>query len=943
MRIEPYPSGWFLSRRALYGLLLLAALVGCPALGVAQQAVSSATVSGSAEDATGATIGGATITITNLEQNQSRSTRSDDRGRFKFLYLPVGIYRITAVHEGFSKVETRLALSVGQSMELSLRMPVAGVTERVSVTAEIPIVEPTRTQLSETILPREIESLPLNGRNYLDLAALTPAVSRANPVGNQRFSETSAVPGTQLSVIGQRSINNGFVMDGLSANDDAADLPGTFYSQEVIREFQVIPSGGTAEFGRASAGIVNIITQSGTNAFRGRAYGFFRNQRLDARNPLAQTKDPLTQAQYGASVGGPLIHDRSFLFANFEQSRLHFTVPLTILPANVRAINSFLNQVHFAGPRIDTGLAPTGYNSTNFLARIDHRLGAAHQLAARYSFYDIDSVNARGVGGLNAVSRGTGLENRDQTFAISEIASVTARLSNETRFQFTRSLLAAPPNDLVGPAVSVSGVANLGTSTSSPTARNLDLWELVDNVTILRGPHSLKAGADFLYNRIDIIFPGALEGAYTFSSLANLQSSRYVTFQQAFGAPGLFQSNPNAGFFTQDEWRVRKDLTINGGLRYDLQFLPAPIQTDTSNIAPRVGIAYAPGAGKTVIRAGYGIYYDRIPLRATSNALQRDGTKYRVATFSFGQAGAPAFPAVAMSFPVGFLPSITTIDPHINKAYAQQASLQVERELTERTSIALGYLHARALHLILSRNINAPTLTAAQAVQLGIPNLGRPNPDFANILRYESSGDSYYHSLTISLNRRFSGWVGARVSYTLSKAIDDAGNAFFSAPQDNFNLRDDRGLADSDQRHLISLSGTIAAPSSGGGSAGRRVLEGLVLSWIFRYGSALPFNVVTGTDRNNDTTVNDRPAGVGRNTGRGFDFAALDLRMSRRIRITERLGLEVLAEGFNLLNRSNLQLPNATFGPGSVPAQGFGSPTAAADPRQLQLGLRLSF
>jgi hypothetical protein len=157
-------------------------------------------------------------------------------------------------------------------------------------------------------------------------------------------------------------------------------------------------------------------------------------------------------------------------------------------------------------------------------------------------------------------------------------------------------------NDQVGPAITISGVANLGTSTSSPTGRDLDLYEIADNITTLRGGHSLKFGADFLYDRVNITFPGALQGAYTFSSLANLQANRYVTYQQAFGAPSLFQSNPNIGFFAQDEWRARPDLTVNVGIRYDLQFLPDPIKTDTGNVAPRLGLAYAPGSGKTVMR-----------------------------------------------------------------------------------------------------------------------------------------------------------------------------------------------------------------------------------------------------------------------------------------------------------------------------------------------------
>jgi carboxypeptidase family protein len=930
-------------------LSIFISICGLSATARAQQAVTSATLSGRVEDANGAAVAAAVIAAINLDQNRSSTAQSDSLGRFRFLYLPVGRYRLKVEAKGFSTLERELTLTVGQALDAQLRLSVVGVAERLDVKPEATLIETVRTQVAETVLPTEVDRLPLNGRNYLDLAALTPAVTRANPVANQRFAETSAVPGTQISVAGQRNINNGFVMDGLSANDDAADLPGTFFSQEVIREFQVITSSGIAEFGRASSGIVNVVSQSGTNDWRGRAYGFLRSQRLDARNPLSTSpdprdpsrllKDPLTQAQYGATMGGPVARNRTFLFANFEQTRLNNSAVVTISPADGAAINSVLDQIGYAGPRINTGLAPTGYDTTNFFTRVDHHVNASNLLTGRYSLYDIESFNARGVGGLNAASRGTALEDRDQTVAVSEVATLSSRVANEARFQFTRSRLAAPPNDLVGPAINVSGVANLGTSTTSPVGRDIDLYEMVDNVTVERGAHSFKFGADFLYNRVNITFPGATQGAYTFSSLANFRAGRYAQFQQAFGEPSQFQSNPNFGVFAQDEWRIRPGLTVNAGLRYDVQWLPDPIETDANNIAPRLGLAWAPGDRKTVIRAGYGIYYERVPLRATSNALQRDGSKYRVAQFQFGQPGAPVFPNVAASFPAGFLPSVTTIDPQIDNGYTQQASLQIERELTASASLSVGYLHTRGLHLILSRNANVPRFPPSA----GAPNQGRPNPNFANISRFEASGDSYYDGLTVSLNRRFRRWAGARLSYTFSKAIDNTGNAFFFTPQDNFNLRDERGRGDNDQRHVLAVSGVLAAPETAGGGLWRRVVAGFQLSSIFRYGSALPFNILTGADRNNDTNVNDRPVGVGRNTGEGFDFAALDLRLSRRIRFTERMGLEVIAEGFNMFNRANFQLPVATFGTGATPNANFGRPTAAADPRQIQFGLRLSF
>jgi hypothetical protein len=930
-------------------LYLIISFCGPSAAVYAQQAVTSATLSGRVEDANGATVAGAAIAAINLDQNRSSAAQSDSQGRFRFLYLPVGRYRLKVEANGFSTLERELTLTVGQALDAQLKLSVAGVAERLDIKPEATLIETVRTQVAETVLPAEVDRLPLNGRNYLDLAALTPAVTRANPVANQRFAETSAVAGTQISVAGQRNINNGFVMDGLSANDDAADLPGTFFSQEVIREFQVVTSGGIAEFGRASSGIINVVSQSGANDWRGRAYGFLRSRRLDARNPLSITpdprdpsrllKDPLTQTQYGATMGGPVARNRTFIFANFEQTRLNNSAVVTISPADVAAINGVLGQIGYAGPRINTGLAPTGYDTTNFFSRVDHHVNAANLLTARYSLYDIESFNARGVGGLNAASRGTALEDRDQTVAVSEVATISSRLANEARFQFTRSRLAAPPNDPVGPAINISGVANLGTSTTSPIGRDIDLYEMVDNVTVERGAHSFKFGADFLYNRVNITFPGATQGAYTFSSLANFRAGRYAQFQQAFGEPAQFQSNPNFGAFAQDEWRLRPSLTVNAGLRYDVQWLPDPIETDANNFAPRVGLAWSPGDRKTVIRAGYGVYYERIPLRATSNALQRDGSKYRVAQFQFGQAGAPVFPNVAASFPAGFLPSVTTIDPKIGNAYTQQANLQIERELTASASLSVGYLRARGLHLILSRNANVPRFP----VSAGAPNQGRPNPNFANISRFEGSGDSYYDGLTVSLNRRFRRWAGARLSYTFSKAIDNTGNAFFFTPQDNFNLRDERGRGDNDQRHVLAVSGVLAAPETAGGGLLRRVVAGFQLSSIFRYGSALPFNIVRGDDRNNDSNVNDRPVGVGRNTGEGFDFAALDLRLSRRIRFTERMELEVIAEGFNMFNRANFQLPVTTFGTGATPNANFGRPTAAADPRQIQFGLRLSF
>lgn len=437
MRRQKHPQLFFT-------LLLLSAI--CIFFSVqnlsAQQNISAATLSGTVEDTNGAVIAGANVTALNTQTGQTAAVKSDAGGRFHFSYLAVGNYEIGAGADGFSRVMRPLTLTVGQTLEIKLVLPVSGVSVQIRVEPE-PVVETTRTQVSETILPKDVESLPLNGRNFLDLALLLPAVSRTNTGSIQRFAETSAVPGTGISIAGQRNLNVSFIVDGSSANDDSVELAGTYYSQEVIREFQVVSNGAVAQFGRASSGFVNIVTRSGTDQFHGKAYGFLRSDKLDARNPLAVSKDPLTQTQYGGSLGGPLARNKTFFFANFEQTRRNDTNIITISPANVTAINSRLTAAGYHGPQIQTGLVPGGFDTTNFFARLDHRINKNNSFAATYNFYDISAQNARTVGGLNAVSRGTNLENTDHTLNLADVTTIGAHSINEFRFQFRRSRLGA--------------------------------------------------------------------------------------------------------------------------------------------------------------------------------------------------------------------------------------------------------------------------------------------------------------------------------------------------------------------------------------------------------------------------------------------------------------------------------------------------------------------
>ncbi len=899
----------------------------------AQQAPTSASVSGTVYDPTGAPVAGASATITHLERNQTQTAVTDEEGRFRFPVLAVGDHQLDLAVTGFAPWQRRLRLTVGAALEVPVTLGSA-FEEAIVVSAEAPIVETARTQIASVVSPEEVQALPLNGRNYLDLALLAPGVSRTNTGANQRFAETSAVPSTGISISSQRNIANSFIVDGLSANDDAAELAGTFFSQEVIREFAVVRAGGVAEFGRASAGIINIITQSGTNTLRGGAYGFLRNERFDAENALSNSKLPLDQKQYGTSLGGPLLRDRMFFFANAEQMRQRGGGLTTIAPANVAAINARLDQMGYRGERIATGPFGTTLDTTNLFVRADYAVTAADQLTVRLNTYDVTSDNARSAGGLNDVSRATSLENHDRTFAVSNLWAVSENAISETRAQITQSGLEAPPNDLAGPAVTISGIASFGTATSSPTERDIDLAEAVQTFTWLRSDHSLKAGLDLLQNRVTIGFPGALQGVYSFSSLANFLAGRYSTYQQAFGLEETRQTNDNLGVFVQDEWHPRPRLTVNAGLRYDLQRLPSLVETDRDNISPRLGAAWdVRGSGRSVLRAAAGLYHGPIPLRAVANALQRDGVQYRVAQVGPTSPGAPTFPNVFTAFPPGVRTNVTTIDPEIENSSTTQAALQYEQQIGSALSASVGYEHLRGRDIIMSRNVNAPTTTDPS-----VPNLGRPDPRFANNTQYQSIGESWYDGVTVALSRRPASWGSFRASYTWSEGLDTSGNFFFSQPQNANDVEAERGRSDNDQRHRLTVSGTFTTPRASNDTLFHRLAHGWMFSYVFAYTSALPFNIQLPNDRNGDTNFNDRPAGVERNAGEGFDYRSLDLRLSRTFSLGQGVSIETILDAFNVLNRENYQVPNNIFG-----SPTFGRATAVNDPRQFQFGLRLTF
>ncbi len=895
-------------------------------LAPAQETVNYASISGQVTDPSQSEVEGAVVTARQTDTNLTAKTITDREGHFRFPYLKVGPYEIRVLRPGFAEYSVALRLSVGAAVDLPVSLRVASVESSVTVLGEAAALETARTQVSGTISQSEVRSLPLNGRNFLDLALLVPGVSPTNTASNQLFAETSAVPGQGFSVGSQRNFSNSFIVDGLSANDDAAGLTGVFYGLDVVQEFQVVTSGAQAELGRALGGYINMVTRSGTNSLHGDLYGYFRNQRLNAANPLSNTRLPSTEARYGASIGGPIIRDRSFYFANFEQRQLNQSGLVTITPANVDAINARLRDAGYRGAPVSTGLYPNPVHSTNLLAKADHQFRPRDQFSLRYSLYSVASDHSRGAGALNAVSASAGLDNGDHTLAFGNIATLSSRTVNETRGQFTYSHLRAPAADPIGPAVTIAGIASFGTLSGSPAGRLNRLYELVDNLSHQSGSHALRAGADFLYNDLQIVFPRSVRGSYSFSSLANFLQGVYNNsgFTQTFGNSSISQTNPNLGMYAQDEWKLNSRLTLNAGVRYDLQFLQT-IATDTNNVSPRAGFAWSPFAARhTVVRGNFGLFYDRVPLRALANALL--SASQVTVSLSPAETGAPLFPNILSgnTVPPGVQVSLTTMDQRMQNAYSVKGGLEIEHQFGDHGTLSVGYQHLRGVHLIVSVNQNPPACVAS-----GGNNGCRPNPANGNINRYSSLADSYYDGLHVSFTHRPTKWGSFRVSYAWSKALDNVGEFFFSSPMDNYNIWRDYGRSDDDQRHRLTFDGTIHA-------------RGFQLSGMLQYYSALPLNITTGATTIQGTAA--RPAG--RNTGVGNDFFSVGTRLSRPFALSERVRLEALAEAFNALNHRNNLTRNGIFGAGTFPTNpspAFGQVTAVNDPRVVQIALRVSF
>ena len=500
-----------MARGAAFTLFLW--LVFAPCHIAAQEAVNYGSVGGRVTDATGATLATAAVVARHLDTNVRTSTDTGPDGRFRFPYLRVGTYEIAVRKSGFADSTRTLTLTAGSAFELPVTLSVAAVEADVAVTAEAPLLETARSQIAATVTRAEIDNLPLNGRNTLDLALFVPGVSPTNVGGSgQLFPETSAVPGVGLSINSQRNFSNNYLVDGLSANDDAAGLSGLSLGTDAVGEMQVVTTGAQAELGRALGGYISIVTRSGTNRLSGDAYHFQRDDSLNGRNALSGTKLPMRQAQFGLSVGGPIVRDRTFYFVNAERRHLDQTGLSTIAPENVAVINDRLVTVGYGGPSVATGEYPQPVRATHLIGKVDHHQDSGGHLSVRYSLYSVDAENSRGAGALNAPSASASLDNSDHAVAVGHVRSLTPTTVLEARGQFAYGDLEAPPTDPVGPSVSIQGVAGFGRLAGNPTGRRNRMYQAVGNLSHQAGAHALRTGIDVIHNDSTITYPTRQQG-----------------------------------------------------------------------------------------------------------------------------------------------------------------------------------------------------------------------------------------------------------------------------------------------------------------------------------------------------------------------------------------------------------------------------------------------
>jgi outer membrane receptor protein involved in Fe transport len=903
---------------------------------------TTGSILGTVTDSRGDVVAGASVTVRQRDTNFTRTGATDEAGNYRFSALPIGPYHVTITAAGFRAGEGEVRLEVGQETRLDAALAVGG--EAADFTSDVVAsdeITPDTSTVGTVVDNRKITDLPLNGRNFLQLGALIPGVAAAPGGGG---SEGGTFVGA-FSVGGQRDRGANYQLDGADNNQGINNNAATFVNVDAIQEFSIETSTFSAEYGRNSGAVVNVATRSGTNDFHGTLFEFLRNDAFDARNFFENAggapDSKFSLNQFGGVVGGPLRRDRAFFFASYEGTRSRvgntiFTnvptlderlavttgvldgVPVAVDPVAARllALYPLPNATSSFGNYISSETI-RGRND-NVLARVDYNPSERNTFSFRYvlndnsTFAPVLSTSGTANGSSQVPGYGLFSDVRSQNFAVSWTHLFSSSLVSVGRFAASRfsDLQAGEdhtdpavygletnvvvPEDVALPQILVSGLSGIGNSNVFPFGDGLDTFQFADTVTWTRGPHTLKLGADVRAVQLNgfqdfsfagtIGFDGSVSGVSPLYDFLQGTPSPQVTFiGRGLTAPPIRQQN--VYLFAQDDWAARPGLTLNLGLRYELNTVPTAsgrltnftvdrgfftdadglYAGDFNNFAPRVGFAWTPFAdAKTVVRGGAGLFYDlvfgNVPFALTFNppasvqfypiygTVPRPGRLFHV--FSSVPLG-PDFEDAG--------PALVTIDPNLRTPYAVQWNLNVQRQLVGGLGLEVGYYATRGVKLVRNRDVNQavyfpgsspldvfdrrPTQLAGRAYLLDGVDTG----GIDLVQQQEAAATSIYHSLQARVSGRVRGGLYLLASYTWAHSIDDASDIFgFTGssgfPQDSDDLAAERADSPFDIRDRFTGSFTWDVPGEGIARGGWQV------NGIATAQSGAPFTVRLGTD-----------------------------------------------------------------------------------------------
>lgn len=967
---------------------------------------TSGTISGRITDEQGAALSGANVTIYSPDLELTRQIATDNKGYYRITGLPFGRYEVKAEQTGFmTELKINIAVTVAQESIVDLSLPVGEVTEILTIQSDTSVIERNNSTLSGLVNEKTIRSLPLNGRDISQLVLLQPGVVAS------RSSVTSANNGrgTQFSVSGSRPNQNLFVLDGTTINDALNTTPGNaqglLLGVETIKEFRVLTNTYGAEYGRSSGGVFVAATKSGSNQLHGSIFNFLRNDTLDARNFFDKDKPEFRRNQFGATVGGAIIKNRTFFFGSYEglrefkgisrvsivpddQARLGVLPGQSVIKVDSRSqplINLFprANGNNLGdGTAEFTGTTNRVARNDFFTIRFDHNLSKSDVLTARYLFDDSDQVLPR-----NFPEFFNQAANRKQTFTISERKIFSPNVVNELRFGFNRATPAELVPETSSPVqliagrqlgeITVSGLTEVGTDRTNPKMFFLNDFQFSNDLSIAFGRHHLKIGGLFERFHYNGNSETRTRGQLRFSSLEDLLKFKVQDLQGASTDSDFIRGFRQSLFalYIQDDFRFNSRLTFNVGLRYETTTDPTEVNDKISNLnnifdeevslsktlfdspkvnfAPRIGFALDVfGNGKTAIRGGFGVFFDqplfhiyRTPVFRSLPFVNRG--RLRAADFSTLPVDPNLFKGIEKAteaLPTRFQPT-----------YLMQYNLNIQQEILPQTILTIAYVGSRGVNLVGAGDINtAIPQILPNGLEFFAEGSPRRNPKFDAVRSILQGFNSFYNSLTVGLNRRFSQGLQLQVSYTLGKSIDEAsangGRQTFSNGQgrtfDPYNRRLDRGLSNFDIRNNFVLNASYDLPF-GKNLTGlsKQILANWQINTIISLSSGVPFTPFVSGDPDRDGTdentsrpdlvpgVSLTPMGgsnvnlwfnpaafappqigfrgtLGRNTLRGPNFKSVELSLVKNFEINERFQVQFRAEAFNLFNRANFDLPS---------------------------------